>query len=177
LNQKIKSITIFLIFFSLLYLIDSGPFFIQESTAGIVSFSLDILGYENIVSGNTINLVIESGEFQGVIDWDCTGWKSVVLFLGLVFASPRSLKKKLQSFIFIPIIYIINIFRIIFMFIAVYLNTDLFYLIHQFFWSYGLIFVVFVLWFIWYADYSKIKAKKLISSKQKLINSIKNKNK
>ncbi len=101
--------------------------------------------------GNFISVPTPTGSFGGFITWDCTGWKSIIVFLALVFATPSSWTKKLFSLVYTPFIMLINIFRIWFMFAYVHVfglqNYDY---IHHTLWSYGMVMFVILFWFAWY---------------------------
>jgi exosortase/archaeosortase family protein len=102
----------------------------------------------------TISIPIKNGSWAANIDWDCTAWKSMFAFFALVmsagFAANFSTKKKLFGLVFIPIIYLVNIIRVWFMFwfVKAY-DLAYFSIVHTLIWSWGLIIVILVLWILW----------------------------
>ncbi len=103
----IKSVLMFVIFSYL----DSGfsLYLPVKATAEIVGAAVRVLNIGFAWNGH--GFVSGSGFVS--IDWDCTGWKSMFLFLTLVVSSTESLQRVLKSFIFLPVLYIINIARIV----------------------------------------------------------------
>jgi exosortase/archaeosortase family protein len=101
---------------------------------------------------------------QIVIDADCIGWKSMYMFFALVLATPirekEKLKNKIKKFfpktklkalvIGIPVLFIINFFRILTtILIGYYFGISYFNVAHTILWREGLIFAVLLIWFLW----------------------------
>jgi len=134
---------------------------LREAIAIIVSNLLQLSGISASLSGTMI--AIQNGSFAADIVWDCTGWKSIFAFFALVFATSFELRKKLFAMAFLPVIFIINIFRIWFMFYYVHTFGLFGYdVVHTVIWSWGLIIVVLLLWVIWlkWADKTLLMARK-----------------
>ena len=105
------------------------------------------------IYGIFIKVLIPEGSFGAFITWDCTGWKSIMAFLALIYATPATVEKKILAIALTPFIFFVNILRILFMFWFVHsYGTENFNFIHHTLWSYGMIFTIFVLWVIWYKD-------------------------
>ena len=147
----------FLIRFNLfaipLYLIIISGFqlgFLKDLTTDLSLVLMKITGMDASLSGNLISIPVENGSFAAIIDWDCTGWKSMLALFALIFATDFSLRKKLYGLVFIPIVYMVNLLRIWFMFYFVSGFGLLYYdIVHAIVWSWGLIFVILVFWVIW----------------------------
>ena len=150
-------ILIFLVKFNLfaipLYLIIISGFqlgFLKDLTTGFSFALLRTTGIDASLSGNLIAVPIENGSFAAVIDWDCTGWKSMLALFALIFATDFSLRKKLYGLVFIPLVYFVNMLRIWFMFYFVSGFGLLYYnIVHAIIWSWGLIVVILVFWVMW----------------------------
>ena len=134
-----------------LYLIlyfDIGFFYFERITTEISGAILRWFGVLAVVDGVKITVPVENGSFAGFIDRACTGWRSMMLFLGLVIATP--IKKKLVSLFFLPLIYVINILRIVVVFLFVHAFGPLhFELVHSILWSWSMVMVVILLWITW----------------------------
>jgi len=136
-----------------LYLIIISGFqlgFLKDLTTGFSFALLRTTGIDASLSGNLIAVPIENGSFAAVIDWDCTGWKSMLALFALIFATDFSLRKKLYGLVFIPLVYFVNMLRIWFMFYFVSGFGLLYYnIVHAIIWSWGLIVVILVFWVMW----------------------------
>jgi len=155
-----------------LYLIILSGFqwiLLMEVTRDLTLGLLDATGIAATTRGSLIIVPVENGEFGGVIDWDCTGWKSMLALFALIFATSFPMRKKLIGLTLLPVIYLINIIRIWFMFYSVSVYDLTYYkILHATVWSWGLITAVLVLWLLWMKSPSKITlAKKYIVSKIK----------
>jgi exosortase/archaeosortase family protein len=123
---------------------------LQKFTADSVYGLLKIAGYNPAIDNLAIAIPIENGQWGAMIDWDCVGWKSMLAFFALVFATDFSLRKKAWGMVFIPLIYVVNVLRIFFMFAYVKAYGLAEYaIVHQLVWSWGLIIVILALWLYW----------------------------
>lgn len=156
-NAKLLKILKFLVLFNIfavpLYIFMAfgvSIYPLQIFTSKVVYSSLYMLGLSPQINGLEIMVPTPDGNFTGSIDWDCTGWKSILAFLALVFATDEILGKKLYSLAFIPIIYAFNIFRVVFVFLFVFSNGLANYeFVHSFFFGYFMIIAILCLWVIW----------------------------
>jgi exosortase/archaeosortase family protein len=160
-NKKLVKVLTFLILLNVfsipLYAIVISGFEFQplkSLTAGSALFLLRLTGMDASLSTEAVNPVISmpvsGGQWAAVISWDCTGWKSMLALFALVFATPFVLSKKLFGLVLIPLIYIINIARIWFMFF--YVNTfgfNFYSIIHSIVWSWGLLVMMLIIWVVW----------------------------
>lgn len=122
---------------------------IQQALAGIVYALLNAAGMGPSINGLLISIPIKNGSWGAFINWDCTAWKSMLAFFALVMAT--DFKNKLKGLaLFIPLIFLVNILRIFFMFWFVRtFDVANFALVHAIVWSWGMIFVVLAFWLIW----------------------------
>jgi exosortase/archaeosortase family protein len=98
---------------------------------------------------NIISVPVSNGNFGAYVSWDSTAWKSMLALAALVFATTFPLRKKLMGLLLVPIVYLVNIVRIWFMFFIVTIDVSYFELAHITIWSWGLIFTILLLWALW----------------------------
>lgn len=121
---------------------------LQHAVSSHVESVLLLLGSEVARDGF---LFVADG-FPFFVSVDCTGWKSMLFFIALVFAVPRTgMKKRLAGVAAgLAAIYLANLARILVMVHAyTALGPGVAGLLHDFFWQFGLIAVVLVSWVIW----------------------------
>jgi len=123
-------------------------------TSDVAYAMVEATGLEPQMVGELITIPIENGRWAASVDWDCTAWKSMLAFFALVMstgiAAGLSRKKMLIGMVFIPIIYVVNLIRIWFMFVFVK-TYDLAYfdIVHTLVWSWGLIILILIFWILW----------------------------
>jgi exosortase/archaeosortase family protein len=133
----------------LIFNLSFGP--LQAVVRDLAAWLIGAAGMQPTVAGSVISIPLAGGNWGAAISWDCTGWKSMLVFLALVFATPRSMRDRAKGLaIFLPLIFIVNIVRIAFMFYFVQTaGLAYFDLVHAVIWSWGLIAVVLVCWLVW----------------------------
>ena len=150
-------------------LLEFDFYILQQATASIVYSLLQILGFSPTIDGIMITIPVQNGEWAAIINSACTGWKSVLVFLALVAATPKqtnaqgvsySINKRI-ALLFVPIILIINIMRIVFMFWVASVDLAYFELVHTLVWSWGMILVIVGFWLLWVLKISNMKTAKL----------------
>ena len=118
------------------------------------SFILNLIGIKHelidVNLGGQILPAIKTGGKIMAIGEACTSIRSILAFLALVFASPKKLKAKKKGLIYLPIIYIANVFRIVTLGLVSVEMPSLFDLIHIFLWREGLIALIILLWVYWF---------------------------
>jgi len=123
---------------------------LQQFIADLVHGMLLSNGISAIKDALAITIPVEGGSWSAFIAWDCTGWKSILFFLALIFATDFSRQKKLRGLVFVPMIFMINIVRIWFMFFYVSIYGLTHYpIVHTLIWSWGMIAVVLIIWAVW----------------------------
>lgn len=164
-NEKLLHLLKFFVKFNIfaipLYIILLSRFewaWLEQLAVDIVTPMLQSLGYNPTVHDMLISIPIRNGNWAAVINWDCTGWKSMLAFFALVMATEFPLRRKLAGLVLIPVIFVINLLRIVFMFF--YVRTfDLanYQTVHAVVWSWGLIATIIVLWLLWLRfDFTKL---------------------
>ena len=130
---------------------DIRLFFIQDFVRNTSFFLLSAAGMNPVLQGYVISIPIQEGSWGAMINWDCTGWKSVLFMFALLMATDkRSKAKALGLVLFLPLVFIVNIIRIFFMFWFVRtFDLSLFPIVHAAVWSWGLIIAVLFFWVIW----------------------------
>lgn len=176
-NQKLLKILRFLVLFNLfavpLYLFvafNISIYPLQIFTAKVVHSSLSIAGVDAEIDDIDITVPSPDGNFTGTINWDCTGWKSVLAFIALIFATEEGLRKKIYSFAFIPLIYAINIARATYIFMFVAMNGLSGYeALHSFLFGFFMITVVLCFWFVWLRYFNIEEPNKRIKKKGPMV--------
>lgn len=156
-DKTLKEIIVFIIklniFLIPLYLLSNlkiNIYPLQNFIASSVLSLLKIMGISATMKDLVIIVHSQNYGFAGFIDFDCTGWKSILAFTALIFATPNSGRKKLIGLSFLPLVFFINILRIaiVFFIVATY-DAEYFFIIHSIGWSFGMIFIVLALWILW----------------------------
>lgn len=139
---------------------------LQKITAVSVSSTLNLIGIGNDINGLSLSLSESPTGFMGTIDWDCTGWKSMIAFAALILATNESRRKKMIGLALLPLVYIANIIRITFVFAYVaYFGIEYFEFIHSLMFSFAMIAFILALWLAW-LKYFNVKEKKVIATKR-----------
>lgn len=124
---------------------------IQYLVAGQSEWVLGVIGL-HATRDNLILNVGTGSPFTFFIGPDCTGWKSMLAFVALVFATlGASMKKRLSGIIAgIPLIYLGNLLRIV---VVVLIERGFGFeaavIFHDWLWQAGLIFIVLFVWLVW----------------------------
>ncbi|MBI2085517.1 MAG: exosortase/archaeosortase family protein [Candidatus Aenigmarchaeota archaeon] len=140
--------------------------FIQYAVRDSAILAANLIGIETKTDGFYINLNTVDGPVSIDIGADCTGWKSAIAYLALVLAVPRvKNKKRLVAMVGIPIIYAVNIGRIVFLlWAAVNMGFGYFRVFHEYLWKLGMSLAVIAVWYVWLTKKAgKIKPEKFIS--------------
>lgn len=162
-KKIIKDVVVFLIKFNLLLIpfyaiiyFDISFYPLQIAFTNFLAAVLKLLNYR--VSTSDFFLFLGESKYPIDISRDCIGWKSAYSLFALVFATPGETKSKLKFLcVWIPILFIINIFRVLIT-LLIGLNFGLEYLevIHTFFWQEVMIIALILVWCLW------LKKRKLI---------------
>jgi len=155
-KKVIKELALFLIKFNILLIpyyaiiyFDISFYSLQAVFANLIAAILKIFSYNVTIS----DFFLFVGEQNLPIDMsrDCIGWKSAYSLLALVIAAPGKFKNKLKFLGFwIPILLLINVFRVV-MIIIIGLNFGIKYLeiTHTFIWQELMIIIVIGIWYFW----------------------------
>lgn len=123
---------------------------LQTWIADFTVYVLTALGLSPVLDGLIISIPVPNGNWAAVITWDCTGWKSLLAFFALVMATDYPNKRKVLGLLLLPVIFAVNLLRILFMFLWVHwFDLANYQLVHAVVWSWGLILTILVLWLVW----------------------------
>ncbi|MFP4038444.1 MAG: archaeosortase/exosortase family protein [Candidatus Nanohaloarchaea archaeon] len=156
LHEKIHRTSIFVakllfagIVFRLMLLVMPSTYQLQSAFAELISFLMNIAGIEAFTTGTRI--FTEKSVY--LIVQDCLGWKSIALFIGLIYASTKRTLEHLNYVIAATaVLMVANIARV---FTTVYLAESgliSFQVIHGVLWRWSLTIVVLVLWLYWFKN-------------------------
>ncbi|MFH0930954.1 MAG: archaeosortase/exosortase family protein [Candidatus Zixiibacteriota bacterium] len=106
---------------------------------------------------NLLGMGAEIGEeflslknFSVTVIPECTGLHEIVIFLAALLAYPASFKKKLWGILLgIPFIFLVNIFRMVFITAISNYRPDTFEFLHLYFWQVALILIILSAWILW----------------------------
>ena len=122
---------------------------LMQLTTQLAFAVLRLTGIQAQLSGSIISVPVNDGTFGAYVSWDSTGWKSMLALAALIFATSFSLRKKLFGMLLLPVVYLVNILRIWFMFFVATVNAAYFDIAHLTIWSWGLILTILALWIVW----------------------------
>jgi archaeosortase B (VPXXXP-CTERM-specific) len=115
-------------------------------TAEITGACLKLLGLATTVSGRIVSLPNFSIEVVG----ECTGLYEMLIFLAAVIAYPSGWKKKaLGAALGIPLLYLINIVRMVFITAVGNWSPNTFEFMHLYFWQVAMILIIVAVWVLW----------------------------
>lgn len=153
-----KEILRFYLFFPLLVLFiffvfpSISPYFepqmstVLSWTAVILGFILNLFGMNAYASGPVLAL----NRFSIRVITECIGLPEMLIFLGIVLAFPAKPEKKLWGLLFgIPTLYVINIFRMLFITVIANWNPKTFDFFHLYFWQVAGILIIGGVWLFW----------------------------
>ncbi len=154
-------------------LLEFDFYVLQQATANIIYSILSFLNFSPLINGLMITIPVQNGTWAAVIDSACTGWKSVLLFLALVAATPKranaqgasyhthkKMDIRLLALLFVPVILFVNIVRIVFMFWVASFDLAYFQFAHTVVWSWGMILVIVAFWLFWMLKMNNTKLKR-----------------
>ena len=115
-------------------------------TADVTGFFLKLFGISVVVSGRVVSLSNFSMEVVG----ECTGLYEMLIFLAAMIAYPASYRKKLiGAGLGIPLLYVINIVRMVFIAIVGNWSPETFDFMHLYFWQVAMILIIVSVWVLW----------------------------
>lgn len=152
-HQKMFEVLVFLLKLSLLSILLfsiiwwGGLVFLREFTAAKISSFFNGLNFSVVQKGTSLFL----GEASFSITKDCTGWKGLIFFFALVVSVKARLKEKLKALaINLPVVYSVNLLRIIgIIFLTYRYGPQTYHYLHDFLWQVVILFNVLILWTMW----------------------------
>lgn len=156
-NERQQKLYELIKFFSRLFLVGialRGILWIYPDTTGFQAFNADIIagvmnlmGYDFSVNG--IRILTPGIDY--IISQDCTGWKSGMALIGLVYASTGRLRKHYRFVLLgLAAVFIANIIRVVTTIILAESGLVSFEIVHGFLWRWGLTAIVFAVWMVWF---------------------------
>ncbi len=149
------------IVFQLILYINPDTYQVQAAFTTLMAFLLSVAGLELTYTG----IRIFTSEAVYVIVQDCLGWKSMAVFIALIYASTsRTLEHLKYILIGLLVLVIANIVRV---FTTVYLSEIgliSFEVIHGTLWRWSLTIVVLALWIYWF---NNLKDKEMFETRIK----------
>ncbi|MCK5023524.1 MAG: exosortase/archaeosortase family protein [Candidatus Aenigmarchaeota archaeon] len=121
---------------------------LQYIVAKNVHMLLNVTGFDMAMEG----MLIFGNGVSFFISEDCTGWKSAILLIALIFSVPKiQLRKRVMGVIAgLPVLYVANILRIlIVIFVWKGAGRGFADIFHDYLWQVGLVFVVMIIWVLW----------------------------
>ncbi len=147
----IVSLVVFFVLLRLKFIQDHFIAPYTEFVAATSRFALRLLGIEAYGRGS----LISSPEFSVNIMNVCNGLEVTAIFLATVLGFPATRKSKLIGLaIGYPVIYLINIFRIIVLFILGFKMPNIFQTVHYYYAQAFVILATVGVWLIWVSLYS-----------------------
>jgi len=155
-KQVVRFLIIFIftlaLFFTIFILFEDSFDFIKEWTAEITAITAHFFGLDVTVQ-NTL-LILENTTFE--IIQECTGLFAIMIYVACVLAYPTKIVKKGEGILLgIPLIFLLNILRMVFLVYIGDNHYDLFEYVHSYLWQGTFIIVVILLWFIWIEKIAK----------------------
>lgn len=151
-NPKVaKFISLFIIFLSTFYFLSIAfenyiPLFNMRSISATLSTILKYIGIPSSLKGN----VLVFNNFSIEIVRQCTGIFEVMALSACILAYPASKEKKFAGIVFvIPMIYIFNMLRLIFLSILGIYYPYLFEAVHDYILQLTFVFLVVFFWIFW----------------------------
>lgn len=115
-------------------------------TADLTGSVLKLFGLAVNISGRVVRLNNFSMEVVG----ECTGLYEMLIFLAAMIAYPASYKKKLiGAGLGLPLLYVINVIRMVFISIIGNWSPKSFDFMHMYFWQVAMILIIVSVWVLW----------------------------
>lgn len=120
---------------------------VQEAFAGMINGIVNSMGYG--FTHESVYILKESSAYE--ITQDCLGWKSMMAFTALMYASPGKLRDNLKYLgIGLLAIAAANVVRVVTTIHLSELGVISFEVIHGFLWKWSLTAIVLLAWIIWF---------------------------
>ena len=156
-KQVVRFLIIFIftliLFFTIFIFFEDSFDFLKEWTADITAITAHFFGLD-VTAQDTLLLLEDNITFE--IIQECTGLFAIMIYISCVLAYPTKLVKKGEGILLgIPLIFLLNILRMVFLVYIGNHHYDLFEYVHSYLWQGTFIIVVILLWFIWIEKIAK----------------------
>lgn len=119
---------------------------VSSWTAGFMGFVLNFFG----INTHNIGPVLSLNNLSIRVVGECLGVKEMLIFFAVVLASPANYKKKLWGILLgIPVLYIVNILRMLLITAIGNWNPKTFNFLHLYFWQVAGILIIGGIWLFW----------------------------
>lgn len=141
-----KMLAVGAVFHAILYIYpNTVP--VQAAFSDFISAIMNLFGY----SFSSPSIYILHGSTAYEITQDCLGWKSMMAFTALMYASPGKLSENMKYlFAGLGVIVLANIVRVVTTIHLTELGVISFEVIHGFLWKWSLTAVVLAAWIYWF---------------------------
>ncbi len=134
------------VMFRAVIFLNPDTYMIQSYLAEITKQTVNFLGLGLERDG----IFLLGSEKSFVVDQDCLGWKSMSVFIALVFASTKNFLRHWKILLIgLTILSLANLLRVVSTVYLSYIGVISFDLIHNFLWQWGLSFIVLAVWVYW----------------------------
>lgn len=141
------------IFFTIFILFEDSFEFLKEWTANITAITAHFFNLDVTAQGTL--LLLENNTTFEIIQ-ECTGLFALIIYVACVLAYPAQLVKKGEGLLLgIPLIFLLNLLRMVFLVYIGNHHYDLFEYVHSYLWQGTFIIVIILLWFIWIEKIAK----------------------
>jgi len=119
--------------------------FIRETTALIVAFFLNLIGVPALVDGNLVML----NTFPLEIVYECVAVHSAIIYAACVLAYPVLWRKKAVGMLGVPVLYFIDVIRLVTLGVIGSFYPAAFEYVHQYVWQVGTIIFIVIVFVVW----------------------------
>lgn len=120
---------------------------VQEAFAGMITRIMNYLGYG--FTSESVYILKEASAYE--ITQDCLGWKSMMAFTALMYASPGKLRRNLEYLgAGLAAIAVANVVRVVTTIHLSELGIISFEIIHGVLWKWSLTAIVLLAWIVWF---------------------------
>ena len=119
--------------------------FIRETTASIVAFFLNLIGVTASADGNLVLLKT----FPLEIVYECVAVHSAIIYAACVLAYPAAARKKAIGMLGVPVLYFIDIIRLVTLGVIGSFYPAAFEYVHQYVWQVGTIIFIVIVFVVW----------------------------
>jgi archaeosortase B (VPXXXP-CTERM-specific) len=145
------------IFFGLLIILTTTFPFLSDKfnpqLSWLMAVTADLTGLVLRLFGLTVNIsgrVVSLSNFSMEVVGECTGLYEMLIFLAAMISYPASYKKKLIGAVLgLPLLYVINIIRMIFIAVIGNWSPKSFDFMHLYFWQVAMILIIVSVWVLW----------------------------
>ena len=149
-------VAVTVIYFSLDRYLEKPLTMLEDSTAFLTASILNLLG----ISAHLSTRVISMDNLSIEVIAECTGLFEILIFLAAKIAYPADFRKKLLGVLYgFPLLYGINIIRMVLISLIANRYPQSFEFLHLYFWQIGMILIILGVWVWWIQKIVKYERK------------------